>query len=84
MLDVLCAGETPGMTPGFSLPSNMQWTPAREGGSADYSSLDKDAADLGAQLDFFGRTLCCLACHQQTVALPSVLKQLQAGCHWSQ
>lgn len=47
-------GETPGMTPGFSLPSNMQWTPAREGGSADYSSLDKDAADLGAQLDFFG------------------------------
>lgn len=43
------------MTPGFSLPSNIQWTPARDGGSADYSSLDKDAADLGAQLDFFGK-----------------------------
>jgi hypothetical protein len=42
------------MTPGFALPSNMQWTPARDGAAADYSSLDKDAADLGAQLDFFG------------------------------
>ena len=57
------------MTPGFSLPSNMQWTPARDGGSADYSSLDKDAADLGAQLDFFGET-ASLACHQQSVAPP--------------
>jgi hypothetical protein len=61
------------MTPGFSLPSNMQWTPARDGGAADYSSLDKDAADLGAQLDFFGEILCfalflaisnILLCHQ--------------------
>lgn len=33
---------------------NVQWTPAHNSAAADYSSLDKDAADLGAQLDFFG------------------------------
>lgn len=44
----------PGMTPGFAPHSSAQWTPARDSAAADYSSLDKDAADLGAQLDFFG------------------------------
>ena len=72
------------MTPGFSLPSNMQWTPARDGGSADYSSLDKDAADLGAQLDFFGETQCSVARHQQFIALPPILEKMHAGCQQAQ
>lgn len=34
-------------------PEGPQWTPG-PAYPTDYSSLDKDAADLGAQLDFFG------------------------------
>lgn len=45
--------ESPAMAP--SQPSNeVQWTPRHDGFPADYGSLGKDAADLGAQLDFFG------------------------------
>lgn len=35
---------------------SVQWTPSRSFPEAEYASLDKDAADLGAQLDFFGAT----------------------------
>lgn len=41
---------------------SVQWTPAHNSAAADYSSLDKDAADLGAQLDFFGESPCLQNC----------------------